>query len=390
MQRKWDRMPGLLFAITILFWCAQYSYTQFVNPELTRMDASASFMGLAAGVYGLSQTLLRIPLGFLADRIGKQKPFIMLGSALPVLAAGLLLLWYTPNGFLTMRLLSGMAAASWVSFTVLYGSYFPPEEGPSRISFLNLANIAGKLLGFAGALVLVPLLGIRSSFAISMAAAGAAFLLSTMLREAPRERMGMTLKDLRMVSRDKYLLACSAVGAMIQAASFATYFGFTVNAAVAIGASSAEITWMNIALMVPSIFANFYIPRIIRRAGAARLVTLGCVLAAIYAFLVPYATNMTQLYLLQIVAGVSTSLTFAVLLGQPIRDIPQRCRGAAMGLYQAAYGIGMTAGPALMGVLIDLSDLKTAFIAVAAFSFVTAFVAGYLLSGVSRLRINRQ
>ena len=109
----------LLFFVTAWFWCAQYSYTQFINPELEAMGMNAAFMGLVAGAYGFTQMLLRIPLGMLADRIGKQKPFVIIGCLLTALAGASFLLSYTPNGCLFARALAGVASASWVSFTVL-------------------------------------------------------------------------------------------------------------------------------------------------------------------------------------------------------------------------------------------------------------------------------
>ncbi|MFT5335570.1 MAG: MFS family permease, partial [Halioglobus sp.] len=41
-------------------------------------DASPTMIGLALGIYGLSQALLQIPLGWLSDRVGR-KPVILGG-----------------------------------------------------------------------------------------------------------------------------------------------------------------------------------------------------------------------------------------------------------------------------------------------------------------------
>lgn len=63
-----------MLPVTAFFWSAQYSYAQFVNPELAAMGASAVVMGIVSGIYGLAQTLVRIPLGILADRKGVNHP----------------------------------------------------------------------------------------------------------------------------------------------------------------------------------------------------------------------------------------------------------------------------------------------------------------------------
>ena len=379
-ETKPQLSAGLMFAVTSFFWCAQYSYSNFVNPELERMGMSAAYMGLVSGAYGLTQTLLRIPLGMAADRIGRQKPFVVIGSLLAAVSSAIFLIFYQPAGFLFARALTGIASASWVSFTVLYSAYFPLSEGPRRISQLNLANMGGRLAGYLLIIFIVPVFGVKSSFTFSLAAGSLAFLASLGLKEAPGVRQGLSIRELLNVSKDKYLRICSSIGILTQVIAFSTYYGFTVNVAKSIGADSAALTWLNIALVVPTLLINFLITsRLLRRFGPRALVTWGFVLGALYSLLVPLAENMWQLYLLQILAGSHSSMSFAVLLGQSVRDIPQNRRGVAMGFYQAVYGIGMTLGPVMMGLMIDWSDLRSAFFIVAAFSVLSAVLAWRLM-----------
>ena len=371
----------LLFYVTALFWCAQYSYTQYVNPELIRMGASGLFMGMVAGAYGFTQMVLRIPLGIMADRIGRQKPFVVIGCLLSALACAGFLVMYTPTGFLISRGLAGVGSAAWVSFTVLYSAYFPHHEGPRRISHLNAANMSGRLVGFFLVLFIIPRLGVKSSFSFSLAAALLAFFLSMTLKEPRHVKQGIRLKDIVLVARDKYLIACSIVGILTQVVAFNTYDGFTVNVAKRLGAADAMLTWLNIALLIPTILMNLLLTKtLLARYSARMLVCVGFILGAVYCVLVPMTQNMTQLLLLQILGGSSSTLTFGVLIGQSVRDIRQEMRAVAMGFYQAVYGIGMTLGPVLMGVLIDTSGLDTAFFAVAGFALLSGVLSYYLLN----------
>ncbi len=380
-REKEERLSaGLLFAVTSLFWCAQYSYAHFINPELSRMGMSAAFMGLVSGAYGLTQTLLRVPLGMAADRFGRQKPFIVLGSLLTALAGGGMLLFYSPAGFLVFRGLAGVASASWVSFTVLFSGYFRLEEGPRRISQLNIANMSGRLIGFLVIILLVPALGVRSAFAFSLLAGAAAFLASLRLREKPTGRQGISLRELARVSKDRYLRACSLIGVLSQAVAFSTYYGFTVNAAKALGADSAALSWLSIALLIPTLGMNFLVSASLLKRFSARSLVLGGFLAgALYCLLVPLADSLWQLFPVQILAGLSSTLTFAVLLGQSVRDVQRERRAVAMGFFQAVYGIGMTLGPVVMGVLVDRTGLKASFFAMAALSAASGVLAWRLM-----------
>ena len=77
------------------------------------------------GAYGLSQMILRIPLGVLSDPMRRRKPFILLGFAFDGLAnLGLILSGSTWTLFLSV-FTPGIAASMQVPFTVLYSSYFP-------------------------------------------------------------------------------------------------------------------------------------------------------------------------------------------------------------------------------------------------------------------------
>ena len=158
------RSARLMFWTTGVFWFSQYATTPFLNAELQRMGVSAAFMGLVAGLYGLSQMLLRLPLGMAADRMGRQRPFIVLGCGLLTVAGFGFLKWYTPHSFLWLRALMGVSSSAWVSFTVLYGSYYPATEAPRRISQLNVANQSGRLLCYTLGAWLVAGWGVRSAF----------------------------------------------------------------------------------------------------------------------------------------------------------------------------------------------------------------------------------
>ena len=58
-----------------------------------------------------------------------------------------------------------------------------------------------------------------------------------------------------------------------------------------------------------------------------------------------------------------------------MRDVRRERRAVAMGFFQAVYGIGMTLGPVLMGLITDWAGLKIAFFCVSGFAAVSAVLA---------------
>lgn len=375
------RSALLMHGMTALFWLAQYAHTPYINAELTRMGKNAAFMGLVAGGYGLAQLLVRVPLGMMADRLGRQKPFIILGSALTALSGLAYLWWYTPFSFLVLRFFTGVGSATWVNFTVLYSGYFDPSEGPRRISQLDISNRFGRLAGFVAVGALVGRYTVLASFWVGAVVGCAAFLLSLLIGEQPRARGTLTLSGLKQLARNRHMQVVSLLGLLVQLVAFSTYIGFTVNLAMRLNASDAQLSWLNIVLMIFTMLSNFVMngTRLVK-AAPERVITFGFGLAAVYCVAAPLCQSMGALYAVQALGGISSGLTFSMLLGQCVKGIPPDQRSAAMGLYQTVYGIGMTLGPVGMGVLIDWLGLDLSFFAVAALALVSAWVSHRFLT----------
>ncbi|MDE2235445.1 MAG: MFS transporter [Gammaproteobacteria bacterium] len=72
-------------------------------------DATEFSIGLALGVYGLTQALFQIPLGFLSDRLGRKR---VIGAGLSVFAAGSVVaaMSHSIVGIILGRLLQGAGA----------------------------------------------------------------------------------------------------------------------------------------------------------------------------------------------------------------------------------------------------------------------------------------
>ncbi len=86
---------GLFLAGTLLFWTSLYVYVPKLSPYAETLSGSKAWAGIVVGSYGLTQLILRIPIGFWADRIGRGKSFILAGLVLSGLSA--LLMGAAPN-----------------------------------------------------------------------------------------------------------------------------------------------------------------------------------------------------------------------------------------------------------------------------------------------------
>src|SRR3990172_6815779 len=70
------RSAAFLALVTFFFWASLYVYVPILAVYAQSLGASLSMVGLVVGAYGISQLLLRIPLGIQSDRHGRRLPYV--------------------------------------------------------------------------------------------------------------------------------------------------------------------------------------------------------------------------------------------------------------------------------------------------------------------------
>ena len=361
----------LLSLSVVFFWFAQYVYVPFQTPYLNGLGIAAASVGVILGAYGFSQTIVRIPVGVLADKRNRHKIFIAAGVLGAGAASLLRYLSPTAGAFLAANLISGLASSMWISFTLLYTSFFDPAESKKALGRITALNNLGILLGFVLGYVVAETVNVETLFLMSLGAGVIGFVISLFLKEeksAPRE---IPVRELLSALKNRRLWAFAIIAMLMQAISLSTLLSFTSDAAEALGGTNFEIGLCSSIGIVFSVLSSAFVgTRAAARLGDRRLIT-GCfALLAIYCALVPLAESMVALYFLQMLGGTGTAAIFAVAMSNAIAEIPPEKRSTAMGFHQAIYGLGMTLGPALMGAVTEGASLMWGFFALAAIALV--------------------
>ncbi|MEN9904725.1 MAG: hypothetical protein RLZZ555_1290, partial [Pseudomonadota bacterium] len=129
----------------------------------------AALVGLAMGVYGLSQALLQIPFGMASDRLGR-KPVILAGLALFALGSGIAVWAPSVQWLIAGRAIQGAGAISAAVTALIADS----TRDSVRTKAMALVGVSIALM-FALSLVLSPLLaeqiGLRGLFGLTTALA---------------------------------------------------------------------------------------------------------------------------------------------------------------------------------------------------------------------------
>lgn len=375
---------SLLAVVTTLFWFSIYAYVPILSPYAESLGATYRMVGLIVGGYGLSQMLLRIPLGVISDAINRRKPFIIGGMAVSVISG--LGLWNasTPWAAFFFRSLAGVTAAGWVMVTVLYCSYYEVHETPKAVGVINSVNAAGQVAAMLLCGVVAQAFGQTVPFLMAATAGLVGLVLSFgIVEQTGLPRTPMTVGDLSDIIRNGNLQAVSLLAVLSQLIVYATVFGFTPIHAANIGASDWQLGLLSTLSIVPMIIVPIFSGTFLVRLFGARItLVFGFVLAACASLAIPFTTTIVSLGVSVVFGGVARGIVFPLLMGLSIQGVADNRRATAMGYFQAVYGLGMFIGPVIVGAIADRFSLGWGFAFVALVGFASAAVAG--LSRVSK------
>lgn len=357
------RAVALLIGAIVCFWSALYFYVPILTPYAETLGASMSLLGLIVSSYGLSQLLLRIPVGIWSDRIGKRKPFIVAGYAASTMAALGLAFASGPWGVLAARTLSGVSATMWVVISILFSSYFPPERAGYAMSLINFATTLTQLAASLAGGLIAEAFGWQAPFWAAALVGGLGLVLTIPLREAAHARpFGLGFGELAAVGKERSLLAVSLLAALYQFNTWVTVYGFTPNYAAALGASKAQLGWLSLVSTLPTAIASLGTGSFLaRRYSERQMVVGGFWMSALATFAIPLLSSLPLLFITQAVGGFGRGLIMPVLMGLSIKTVPEEKRATAMGFFQSIYALGMFGGPALAGFTAELWGLRGAF-----------------------------
>ena len=334
-----------------------------------------ALVGLALGIYGLTQGLLQIPYGAASDRWGR-KPVIAAG--LVVFAAGSFIATLATDIVWTIfgRAIQGAGAIS-AAVTAFIADSTRDEHRTKAMALVG-GSVA---LTFAGSLVLAPLLyptvGVRGLFALTgvlvVMAIGVLFWVVPVTPPAVVKLPGDD-SNTRAVFFDRQLLRLN-VGIFVLHTVLMAMFVVIPILLVQRGLPVSE-HWK---VYLPAVMLSFALmakPLIVaERRGLMRPLFIGAialVLAAQLGFLLRGDTLLWMaVWLLIFFTGFN--ILEASLPSLVSRIAPPSAKGLALGIYNTAQALGLFAGGALGGAIAAVWDSEAVFV------FAAIVMAGWWL-----------
>ncbi len=357
------RMLGL-FLVLPVFTLEAVKYPGGDNPAM---------VGLAMGMYGLTQALLQLPLGMASDHFGRKRVIVV---GLLVFAAGSLVAALADSlmGLLLGRALQGAGAVS-AAVTALLA-----DQTRDVVRTKAMALVGASIgLMFALALVAAPLLvtkvGLPGLFTLTCALAllGAAVVVWWVPAEpakqqnAPRGRMADVWKnaDLMRLNLGVFVLHT------VQMAMWMAVPALLVRAGL-----GKDLHWQ---VYLPTVLVSFIFMGAVfsferrGRLRGAMLLSIALVLlvqlglgGVSWAAASGPAPGIWTLGLLLFVFFCGFNALEATQPSLVSRMAPASLRGAALGMYNTQQSLGLFAGGALGGALLHWGGGPGLFVATAA------------------------
>ena len=336
-----------------------------------------ALVGLAMGIYGLTQALMQMPLGLASDRVGRKK-IIVLGLAVFALGSVAAALASSVHMLIAGRALQGAGAVS-AAVTALLADLTRDEVRTKAMAAVGI-SIAGM---FALSLVVAPPLagaiGLSGLFWLTalLAVAGIWVVLRATPAE-PAQHLDVPRGRLRDVWLHPHLWRLDLGVFVLHTVQMAMW---VVVPELLVGAGLAKSHHWQVYL--PAVLASFVLMgglfslerrgylRAVLRGGIALLLLVQLALL----LLAPRAPGLWAMGWVMFFFFVAFNLIEASQPSLISRLAPSNARGAALGVYNTLQSLGLFAGGALGGWL-----LKTGGFA-AVLTGTSALVALWLLLG---------
>jgi maltose/moltooligosaccharide transporter len=325
-------------------------------------------------------------------RIGRRKPWMLVGAPLAAIFFILVPLARTPVGIMFAILLTNLSMAIFRAPTIsLLGDLFPAQQRSTANGVINLMGGLGAIAAFliGGTLYAMGRIAPFVFGSVVLLAAITVVLLFVHEPQAPKddakEKSGGFLANLKEV-----LQASDRSGLMVLLAILCWFMGYNAletwissfgKFSLGINEGRMAILTSGLALM----FVIFAVPSglLATRFGKKRIILIGIAGLTVLFLYGLVVSNQIMLIVLLVLAGFFWALINVNSLPM-VYDVGGDARiGAFTGLYYFAASIAAIAGPQVVGVLIDLTGGNYRIM----FTFAALFM---LLAGMFMWRVKEK
>ena len=364
---------------------------------LTSLGFSGSTLGSVFMMMALSSAILTMPIGFIADRVGKRK-LLFLGLCSIIVAIIVFLGTQSPTMIMLSFLCIGVSNSTFVVLNPLLSLLFSDEDMDKAFSlWFSLGVVTQSLSSLLGYIppLLVNSLGITFQRAYwYLLAFGSLFLIGQCVfffLSAGGEVVDTSKKNISFFISSRDLILKFSILAFLTSVAlgvFVTLFPFYINQRL--GIQSDALGMLFFLSSFASAAAQMTAPKISGRLGSVKAITLVIGLAVPFYMLIPYLNNFAAVSLCYIVMFSLVAMVNHLSISIYMRNLVADEKSTANGIRMTFMQSGNVVGPWLGGRLMDNVSLGFPALVGGGIYAITSVLTLFLLKGVdSRVNIEK-
>jgi len=332
------------------------------------------WIGLVLASYGISQLIVRIPLGIWVDRHGRRRRWALASILVSGVSAAGLAVFAVPWAALIFRALAGLSAAGWVLLSVWFGERFRPGEIPRAMGLANLATRLGQIGATLVGGYLAQWRGWTAPFWVAALVSVGSWIIWARLPSA--ESVGGNFSSGRIAWSSpsmRRVYGSAGLAAVAYFIQYTTVFGFTMLKASRLGADASVLGWLNVSTGLLGALAGYATGAFgMAKWGIRRLLVGGFTIAGLATAGLARSLHLLPLFLYQWTDGVAIGAITTATMARVLQNADPVRKTTMMGVYQALYAIGMVAGPLVAGSVAEVDGIAAAFWIAAGLGVMTA------------------
>lgn len=320
-------------------------------------NATPALIGVAMGIFGLTQGLLQIPYGLWSDRVGRKKPFI---AGMLIFTCGLILASFTESIYLLIfaRALQGGGAVAAVIFSWI-GDAIPVDKRNRAMSIPGIAVGLSSIIAFIGGPLLIKVITVEQMFLVCAICSAAAVLYITFFipYEVTPEPTRFSIRECFRAMKGPGLPPLYLSGLIMNYNLVAVFF---ILPQLITKHMTREDMWI---FLGPSVVAGMVVMRLATKAAdagktkAMLLASYGLILLAGMLFL---ADNVPAIFAASIFFFISYMTQITLLPAAITKMVGASKRGTVIGAYNALTNCGAFFGGAVTGLLWGIAPTLSA------------------------------
>lgn len=356
------RMLGLFMIIPV-----------FAVVGQTYHGATPTLLGLAVGIYGLSQAIFQIPVSLLADRFNRRR-LIVLGLALFAIGGAIAAMSTSIYGVIIGRAIAGSGAVSAVVMALL-SDVTREEQRSKAMAFMGMSIGLSFVVAFCLGPILADKLGISGLFWVTSVMGTFAMLMLLLVpkvdrhyRVAPQGYLGQLRQVLAMGDLNRLHISIFMLHLL-----FTSMFIFIPSLLIHYaGIPLVQHTWVYLPLLILSLFVSFPSIILAEKYRKLRGIFISAIVAVVLSLLV-MSIGFSHKYVIFLGLGlffVAFNVLEALLPSWLSKSAPIQSKSTAMGLNSSAQFMGAFCGGTLGGQLLAWPNVQQSWMFLAALAVI--------------------